>query len=436
MVQNNFFTRTKLIIFLTSVILFLIFLLRPQWEIAGDGYGYYLYLRSSYFDHDLKFDNEWARYDDIYGTDYSYSEITPISKKGNTFPVGLSIFWLPFFMVARFINLLTNINFSDLPGFSVEYQRLLGFGSIVYAIIGLTFLFSGLKKLFSTRASWIAVLAIIFLSPLPYYLIYEPLMSHALSLAINSVLFWYSIKLYQAEKITWKKLLFLGIISGATVLVRWQEAITLFLPAGILVKKYFENKIKNWQLFIPAISSIIIFMPQLLAWKYLYGSFFVVPQGQNFIQFSQLKILEVLFSGMHGLFSWHPFLVVALLGLFFSYKKDSLLLYLLLSVFAVQVLLNSSLADWWGGSAFGARKMLGTLFVFSYGFAFLFDHFYSRKTVYCGLLSVLLLGGVWNFLLMVSIPKGYLSLSRITTISELYSAPFKLVAGSIRQGSR
>ena len=97
MFNKVLFTRFSLVIFLVASISCLLFLLRPNWEIRGDGHGYYVYLRSAYFDHNLDFHNEYSRYDQLYGTNFSQSTVTSIGKLGNPFAVGLSIFWLPFF---------------------------------------------------------------------------------------------------------------------------------------------------------------------------------------------------------------------------------------------------------------------------------------------------------------------------------------------------
>lgn len=435
MAQEKIFTRINLIFFLTAVILVLIFLLRPHWEFGGDNNGYYIYLRSLYFDHDLNFANELARYDAIYGTDLFRTAVTSTGKFGNPFPVGESIFWLPFFLAARIVDWAVYAGSpAVMPGYGAAYPFFLSLGSISYAVIGLVFLFDGLRKMFSPQASWLAVVAIVFLSPLPHYLIYEPLMSHAISLAADCALFWFSIKIYKEEGIDRKKLLILGVLAGLTVLARWQEALALILPAGILAQKYFAKKIKVRQALLPAAVAAVLFTPQIAVWRYLFGSFLVVPEGQDFIQFSRLKISEILFSGTHGLFSWHPLLILALLGIFFSYKKDRLLSCLFFGIFAGQVLIDASLTDWWGGSAFGARKMIGTLFIFAYGFAFLFDHLYKRKAAYYGLLAVLFLGSIWNYLLMVSVPKGYLSISRFVTIDEVYSGPYRMIIDSMKGG--
>lgn len=429
MAQENFFTRQNLIFFLAVTILGLIFMLRPHWEFGGDNNGYYMYLRSLYFDHDLNFANELAYYDGLYGTKLSETAITPVGKLGDPFSVGVSIFWLLFFLVARIVDWIAGANLQVMPGYSPVYSFFLSLGSIFYAIAGSAFLFSGLRKIFRAGAAWFAAIAVVFVSPLLHYLVYEPLMSHAISFGINGALFWFSMKIYKAEKIGQRDLAILGVLAGLAVLVRWQEALALILPAGILAQKYLQKKLKIRQALLSATIAVILFIPQIAVWRYLFGSFLVVPQGQNFIKFEHLKIFEVLFSGTHGLFSWHPLLFLGLIGLVFSYKKDRLLFYLLLSVFIGQILINASLVDWWGGSAFGARKMIGTLFVFAYGFAFLLDRFYVKRCIYWGLLLVLLLGSLWNYLLMVSVPKGYLSISRFVPVQKVYSAPFRMIIG-------
>lgn len=419
MFKNVLYTRLGLGIFFVALILGLIFLLNPIWEIRGDGHGYYIYLRSLYFDHNLDFNNEYARYDALYGTHFLQSTVTPVGKFGNPFAIGLSIFWLPFFTIARL--------FGTSSGFDVVYQIWLGLGSITYGIIGAVFLFCALRKFFSARSAWLSVCGVVFLSPLLHYLVYEPLMSHALSFAVSSVLFWYSITLYQSKEIKLKNLLILGLLGGLTILTRWQEVFAWLAPLAVLSQKVKEGRIKLWHIFIPAAVAVLIFIPQMLIWKYLYGSFLVIPQGHGFIQLTQLKISAVLFSGFHGLFSWHPFLILGLAGLILSYRRDRLLFYSLLGVFLGQVFINGSVIDWWGGWAFGARKFIGSLFIFAYGFSYLLDLLFQKKFLYRGLAIILILGVFWNYFLLISAPRGYISLSEPTNYKQLYSAPLKVM---------
>jgi hypothetical protein len=85
--------------------------------------------------------------------------------------------------------------------------------------------------------------------------------------------------------------------------------------------------------------------------------------------------LSVLFSANHGLLSWTPVLIPALLGLFGAYKKDALFgAGLLLSVLLFGYFI-SSYPDWDGLSSFGNRFFISLTPVFVIGLAATLDLF-------------------------------------------------------------
>lgn len=425
--MDKFFTTKTLLLVLGLFFLLSIVVLNPLWQIKGDGHGYYVYLRSLYFDHNLDFTNEYLRYDNLYGTELLTKALTPIGKLGNPFAVGLPIFLIPFFLLARLLEFFSGFNSTDLAGFNVIYQLTIGFSALVFVLVGAGFLQAGLKKFFSNLISWWGTVGVILLSPLILYVIYEPGMSHALSFAIGSILFWYSSCLLKADQINNKQLLLLGVFMGLAILVRWQEIFTWFVPMIVLFIKQRQGKIFIKQLILPFITASICFLPQLVLWYYLYGQWLTIPQGSSFMQWTQFKFFGVLFSGYHGLFIWHLFLLLGLFGLLISYKYNKIMFLALGLVLLGQIYVNASTSDWVGGSAFGARKMIGSLFVFAYGLAYLIYRSQIKVWLYRVLILLIIVGAGWNWLLMVSTARGYLPLGEPTTVSQVFSAPFKVI---------
>lgn len=422
MLVEKFCSVKMLVLFLFAVFTVSFYILNPVWQIRGDGHGYYLYLRSLYFDNDLDFNNEIARYDKLYDTDLSQRALTSMGKIGNPFAIGWAIFLSPFFLLARGFDVIGGATHNDLLGFSAVYQLFLGFGSVFYAIIGAVFLFDALRRLFSQTIAWLTTVAVILCSPLLHYIIYEPLMSHNLAFFAGCVLFWYAIRIWQSEKIDWKDVFTLGIIGGAIVLIRWEHAIFLLLPFCLLFQKWRGNILtKLSALAVSAVVAGVLFIPQLWAWHCLYGGYFLVPQGSDFINYYSPHFFSVLFSSYHGLFSWHPFLFLGLAGVCAAWKKSRGLAVLLLAVFLLETYLHGSLKDWWGGSAFGARKMCGLLFIFAYGIAHLF--FISKKPMRMMLAVICLLFAGWNVLLMTAAPRGLISIGQPVSFTELFKAP-------------
>ena len=420
---NKLFSARTLVVFLLTLFAVSFYILNPVWQIRGDGHGYYIYLRSLYFDHNLDFSNEIGRYDHLYGTDYLHQVRTALGRIGNPFAIGLGFFMLPFFLLARAIDLLFIHDQSLLLGFSSIYQIFLGLNSVVYTSMGAVFLFLGLRRLFLHWIAWVSALFVVLCSPLLHYVIYEPLMSHGLSFLVCNLIFWYSIVVLQKGKVKRLDVLLLGIFTGIAVLVRWEHLIFALLPIYVLFRKSLSKT--NALLFLFVV--LLFCIPQAVVWRYLFGSFLLIPQGDGFVNLVSTHFWSVLFSPYHGLFSWHPFLLFGLGGLLVDWKNRRGLMCVFLLILFFEVYLHGSLRDWWGGSAFGARKLCSTLFVFAYGFCGVLCLVNKTKVLKWIMVLLFVFFAIWNYLLMISTSRGYLSLNKPVSYFDLYSAPIKLL---------
>jgi len=433
MPTKKIYTAGGLILILSLIIITLIFKLQPSWKITGDGFGYYSYLRSLYFDHDLNFHNEYRYYDLTFNSHVADMRLTPINKLGNVFAIGLSIVWLPFLLIARIFDYWIKATPGELTGLGINYQISLAVGSLLYTLGGLLLLFKTLKKFFSIRASWISVLAIIFISPLLHYIIYEPHMSHGVSLATVSLMLWFSVKIYQTkEPPRFKNLIWLGLSMGLVILLRWQNLIFWLIPLIFLFQQYKKNLTQLSLVVLPFILGLLCFIPQLIVWQILYGSFLTIPQGSGFLHFFNPQIGNFLFSGFHGLFFWHPLLLLGLVGLILSYKKYRAIFWVFLVVLLGQIYINSIVNDWWAGQSFGSRRMIESLPIFAFGVAYLLDYLSNKKIVYRSLLAILLLGSLFNILLMISAPRGFIPLEKPVSLKQFYQAPLQLLQNTLK----
>jgi hypothetical protein len=420
--------RRSLLIILISIIAISVFIAKPNWQIGGDGYGYYSYIRSLHFDCDLDFYNEFKMFDDTYEAQTLKYWATPIGKAGNPFAIGWSIFYAPFFILALILaKLFTFSNDFALSGFNFPYQLLIGVGTSFYIILGILLLFNTLKRLFSPISAWFSSIFTLIATPLIFYVVYEPSMSHGLSFFILSALFYKSIEIYKKEETNKKDVILLGLITGASFLIRWQNLLFIILPLAILWLKLAKKRRILSYLGI----TLLTILPQFFAWKHLYGSFLTIPQGSEFVS-HKLELFNFLFSGYHGLFIWNPILFLALIGLILSYKKDKFLFFILFMALLGQILFNANLSDWFGGGSFGSRRMIGSLFIFAYGITYLLDLLlkskFKFKKIYI-ILVIFILGlfSLWNYLLMLSTSRGILPINAPVTIEEVYKAPLKLL---------
>jgi hypothetical protein len=77
-------------------------------------------------------------------------------------------------------------------------------------------------------------------------------------------------------------------------------------------------------------------------------------------------------SSRHGLFIWHPITLLASAGLFLLFRVNRELAGVCIATLALSVVSNCTIYDWWGGAAFGMRRLLSVSPIFAIGLAAFF----------------------------------------------------------------
>jgi hypothetical protein len=116
-----------------------------------------------------------------------------------------------------------------------------------------------------------------------------------------------------------------------------------------------------------------VFLPQMLAWRAIYGDWLTLPQGSGFMRWDAPAWSEVLFASRNGLFAWAPLTAVAFAGLIASARRTPRLSLALLAGVILQIVANGAVWDWWAGGSFGGRRFDSCYLPFAYGLAFLFS---------------------------------------------------------------
>ena len=173
------------------------------------------------------------------------------------------------------------------------------------------------------------------------------------------------------ERQTTGRYALIGALAGAAALMRWQDAILLLVPAIDLLWHLRAGRAGDLLLRATACGAgaAAAFVPQMIVWNALYGRPFTVPQGGSFMQWTHPAIWAVLFSSKHGLFTWTPIAALAVAGLALLVRRQRLVGAAALLFFAVSWYVNASVADWWAGEAFGARRFLSCYPIFVLGLA-------------------------------------------------------------------
>lgn len=318
-------------------------------SLSGDGRYYYINLASVVMDADLDLSNQYR----TYGNWYGFAQ-TRLGRPGNPFGFGASIVWAPLLGLAQFPLAITK---------SAEQPRGASRLEVVVALLGTLLLsFAGLLATWAFLCRFVSppiacsVTLFAFLgSPWVWYTIWEPSYPHAAAAALAAF------TLLAVERIRERPTLvrwaLAGFALGALVHVRPQDIVFAIWFVRVL-------SIKREQLLGLVVASgiaLLVFSPQLLYWKLLYGEWLALPQGDGFMRFRESAWLEVLNSPRHGLVSWTPLAGLALGGLIVtSVWRDARVqsaAAVALAIILAAAFVNGAAWDWWAGGAYGARRM-------------------------------------------------------------------------------
>lgn len=249
----------------------------------------------------------------------------------NKYSIGPALLWLPFH-----IGSVIALHFGEL---------IVGYASVFYAFTGLVLLYRLLIRDFSKHSCLATILLIAFATNLFFYGSIDPVNSHALS--------FFSVTLFLSFLYTNTSWFFRGVTLGLVGTVRPQDMIV-----GLLVRRV------KWRPFLAGVA--IGFLPQTLAWQWLYGNPLALPYltgGEGFT-FSPTNILGVLFGPSNGLFLWTPVTLLGLVGLFWYQKLYAV-------IFLLQLLIVASWSTWWQGASYSGRMFVGMLPLLAYGVAWI-----------------------------------------------------------------
>ena len=346
--------------------------------IEGDAVQYYAYLRSLVFDQDVNFVNDYQL---LYGSDAASNvwldTTTDTGHAVNVMSIGPALLWLPFFLfTCGVVALLRTAGVAiAFDGISAPFQLSAGIAGIAYATLGGYLCYRACVRLCPPAASLWGTLVAWLATPAIYYSLVSPAYSHATSLFVVGLFIWTWLRTMGDDRAT--RYALLGVIGGLAALVRWQNAIVLVLPAVELVHAFVGARTTLRRLAINGslvgLTSIATFVPQMLAWQRMYGRFAITPQGDEFMRWLDPQIGAVLFSTNHGLFSWTPAALVAVIGLGFLVRRHVLIGWSAVAIVLMAVYINASVADWWAGEAFGARRFISSTPFFALGLAALFS---------------------------------------------------------------
>jgi len=410
-VRDTLYGRPYLVLLsigLAAVLVYLAAIPLPRVDgqlVGGDGIRYYMYVRSFWIDGDLNFHNEF-----LYFFGHEGRTIPATGMAHNQYGIGCALLWTPFFLCAHAMAALLN-----LVGLRLSAR-----------------LYPRSSALLATVLIWLA-------SNVLYYMIAEPSLSHANAMFAIAlfVSYWYK----TGHERSTRQWAVLGLLAALILLIRLPDVTFLIILAveslyvlfKILSVQDFKGLRKHILHNVTFLGALFLgFVPQMVAWRIMFGSFLVGGRlygrgvGSDQFHWFSPRIPQVLFSGWHGLFSWHPILLFAAVGLiFFLGRKNKLLAACLTAAFAANLYLISAWRIWWQAAAFGGRMFMSGGIVFVLGLTALVDWLRKRRDSI--LIEFVALAFIaWNALFMIQYRFGFVSLWDPLTFRELVLDKFTL----------
>ena len=255
-------------------------------------------------------------------------------------------------------------------GYSPAHIRAVALGSLVYGVIGLLLLFTVLRELVPHGVALWTTALVLYATFLYWYVVYEPTLSHPGSFLAAALVLrvWWT----ERERLSLGRAATLGLLVGLGACVRWQNGVLLLLPAATLTRQVLHEPRSTIQRGLLALLAFGVgVMPQLLAWKTLFGEYLLAgpPQGRDFLRLDHPYLLETFFSSRHGLLFWTPILWAGYLGYFGLARRRAFVALATGLPLLVMTYVNACSGDWWAGGSFSNRRFDSVLPLLALGLA-------------------------------------------------------------------
>lgn len=421
--------------------------------IRSDGLGYYAWLRSLLVDGDWSFDNEFDEHNALADCVPPPHWRTELGYRKNIWSVGPACVWSLTIVPLHFgLQALNHLGLEcPVDGYAWPYQLAVGVTSFGVSVLGLGLLYHICLRFARPERAALAAACLTLGTTIVHYSAAEVSMAHGIATATLAGVIWYWLGTYGSTRPG--RWLMLGFLIGMAALMRWQLLTFGVLLGGewclMMRRSGSERSWRRWMtglrvigkkgdcppeirgespffpiaLGLPALAAggtALALLPQLMAWHYLYGHWFMSASHPAH-HWLQPSLWQLLVAQDRSLFYWTPITLLALAG-WVGYLgrragcpvgpatcptsatvEPCVLLFV---AFLLQVYVLASL---WGqdvgqgsavclGAAFGFRQLTESLVVLAPGLALAFEAAPPRRYRALQMVSCLLV--LWNLLLM------------------------------------
>ncbi len=413
---------------------------------ASDEIEYFAYLRSVWFDGDLRFENEYRYfYDRGIARDSGFKATfvdasTATGHQPNYGPVGTAILWAPFYLAADGGVRAARWLDSDVPadGFSRPYIAAITYGSALYGFLALVLSGCAARRVAGAGAG--TLLAVWVGTPLLFYMYVAPGFSHAAS--AFSVAAFVAAWLVVRRHWSWGGVAALGALAAVMGMVREQD---LFIAVGPAVD-YVVTAARSirsgrrppsaWigRALAGLAAAAVCYAPQAAAYIVLYGRFGPSPLSAQKMAWTSPNAWRVLVSPENGLLFWTPLALPALVGLAciafgrWGRSRDAVadapsdtawVGFLCLLMVATEVYVSGCIDTWAAAGSFGQRRLIGLTVFLALGLGGL-GRVVTRRGPRVALAGIVALCVWWNVGLIVQFGSGLMSRQHLHLHSNAY----------------
>jgi hypothetical protein len=360
---------------------------------ASDEVEFFSWLHSLSFDRDASFENEYAHFYEsgqVKNPAFHQTFLEERNAAGhrrNFTPIGCALLWAPFYLAGHVAARVTG---APADGFSQPYISAVAIGSACYGFLALL-LSSAIAGRVVGRGTAAAV-AVWIGTPLLFYMYVTPMFSHACSAFATSLFLWTWIRV--RDRWSASGALALGAAGALMAIVREQDVFFIAGPLldfsrSLLVRRSSPAAGRGSPAIAAAAGAlgfVLVFAPQLLAYKSLNNQFGPDDSVRNKMFWTAPHGWQVLFDAKHGLFAWTPLALIAVAGLVWLAVKgprggveawrlpDARWIGVCAIVmFVLQAYIAGAVESWTVAGAFGQRRFVSVTPLLVLGLAALFD---------------------------------------------------------------
>jgi hypothetical protein len=362
--------------------------------VRGDGVGYYAYARAPLIEHSLDFTHDYQQANSSFRENRLDKNGQPTpefrTRTGhieNHFTVGPAILWAPFLLVTHAGVLLARAMGSAVSpdGFSTPYRIAMACGTAFYGFLGLLISFRLARKYVDETWALLATLAIWWASSLPVYMYFNPSWSHAHSAFVVALFVWCWHETRDGRTVA--QWILLGALAGLMLDVYYAN-VMLFVILLFEAAREYSAALRQATPSTPSVSQLltrhaafavtllVCMLPTFIAHRIVYGSIF--ETGYVSIRdwfWTSPYLFSVLFSSNHGLISWTPILLFAVIGLFAFWRSVPRPGWAFLGAALAFYYFIASYPDWAGISSYGSRFFVSLTPLFILGLGVFLDRF-------------------------------------------------------------